>query len=377
MKKIKLMHLQVLPILSGVQNMMLMLLSGLEQDKYEITVISRGNGPLVDKVKEYGWEHISIESLSRELCLKDFLSAWKLYWIFKKEKPDIVHTHSSKTGFLGRVLAKMAGVPRVIHTTHGFPFHPYQNRISRCFYAILETYASFFSDFNVFVNLYEKELAIHKLGFNKNKALTIYNGILPFHTQKVYEESYLENDTLKIVSVLRFSKQKNIISTIKQAVKVVKRFKNVHFTFIGDGELYEECCNIVNNSFVAEISDFNPIENITLSGWVSDIPEKLLSFDVFLLNSLWEGLPISILEAMSVSLPIICSNIKGNNELVSSSNGWLIDPLDSNALENVISEILENKNILKEKGNDSLKKVTNLFHYELFISEYEKIYDRG
>ncbi|MCL2064727.1 MAG: glycosyltransferase family 4 protein [Candidatus Cloacimonetes bacterium] len=366
MKKIRLMHLQVLPILSGVQNMMIMLLSGLDQDKYEIIVVSRSQGQMVDKVKEKGWEHITINTLVRNISIKDFCAAYQMFRMFKKLKPDIVHTHSSKTGFLGRIMAKLAGVPLVIHTTHGFPFHPFQNMVINKFYILLEIFASFFADFNVFVNIYERELSIHKLGFNKKKAITIFNGIHPYKKQKSYEEAFFKNDTLNIVSVLRFSKQKNIVSTIEQAIRVVKKYQNIKFTFIGDGELFEECCLLVNKE--------EKSEQIVLCGWVSDVREKLIEYDIFMLNSSWEGLPISILEAMSVGLPVICSNIKGNNELVCDANGWLLEPNDVNSIEKVIAIILKNKILLQEKGKESLNKVTNQFHYELFISEYEKLY---
>jgi len=365
--KIKIIHLQVLPIMSGAQNMMLSLLTGLDSKKYEICVVSRGDGPLVDAVRAHGWDHIAIDSLCRELSLKDFKTAFKLFLLFKKKKPDIVHSHSSKTGFLGRIISKLCGVPLVIHTIHGFPFHPYQNGISKTCFILLESFAAFFADFNVFMNKYEREMSIHKLGFNKKKSVLIYNGIPVAPLTKTYDECFLKNDQLSIVSVARFSKQKNVISTIEQAIKVVKKHEHVLFTFFGDGELYAECQNIINKNKVSD--------RIMLHGWAENVLERLLEFDVFLLNSLWEGLSISILEAMSVGLPIICSDIKGNNELVDDHNGWLIEPYDLGALEKVISEILNNKNVLSIKGEESIKKVTKQFYYELFVNEYENLYN--
>lgn len=367
MEKIKILHLQLFPLLSGVQNMMIQLLSALNQEKYDIFVVSRSDGPLVKKVIENNWTHIPLDTLVRNLSFSDFKSAWKFYKILKDIKPDIVHTHSSKTGFIGRIVAKIAKVPLIIHTAHGFSFHPYQKPITRIFYSILESFASFFADYNIFVNIFEKELAIHKLGFNQDKTMTIYNGVKPYHKQKQYPEDFLSNDTLKIISVLRFSEQKNIVSTIEQAIKVVKKIDNVTFTFLGDGELLEVCKNIINSNSVQD--------KIILGGWSFNVLDTLLEYDVFLLNSLWEGLPISILEAMSVGLPVICSNIKGNNELVDDSNGWLTEIYDLNALEKVVLEILADKNILVQKGRESLKKVTTLFHEEFFINEYQKLYE--
>ena len=366
MNKVKILHIQLLPILSGVQNIMIKLLLGLEKEKYDIYVMSRGDGPLADKVKECGWTHIPMNCLVREISFKDFYAFYAIYRVIKKLKPDIVHTHSSKPGFIGRIVARMAKVPLIIHTIHGFSFHGYQNKISWFFCAVLETLAALFAHYNVSVNSYEKELAVHRLGFNKNKTLKIFNGIEPYHKQKIYND--IGNHTLNVVSTLRFSKVKNIIFTVEEAVKIVKNYENVNFTFYGDGELLKKCVSIVEKNHVTD--------KIIFKGWVYDIEENLLDYDVFLLNSLWEAMSIAILEAMSVGLPIICSNVKGNNELVDESNGWLINPRSVNAIEGVINEILSDKTILIKKGEQSLKKVTTQFNYELFISEYKKLYEK-
>lgn len=369
MKKIKILHLQLLPLLSGVQNMMIQLLKGLNQANYDIYVVSCEGGPLVNEVLKNNWTHIPLKNMHREISLKDFKATIELYRILNDIKPDIIHTHSSKTGFIGRIVGRIAGVKLVIHTLHGFSFHPYQSFIVRTFYQILESFAAIFADYNVFVNQFEREIALHKLGFNSKKALTIYNGIKPYKVIKSYEgiSDYSEKP-FRLVSVLRFSSQKNIVATIEQAINIVKENKNIYFTFYGYGELFDVCKNLI----IAN----NVTENIKLPGWITAIRKHLLDYDVFLLNSLWEGLPISILEAMSVGLPVIASSIKGNNELVDDSNGWLIDPKDNTALNKVIKKIIKNPLDLQQKGEQSIKKVTYVFNEEFFISKYAELYNK-
>ena len=367
MDKVKLLHIQLLPILSGVQNVMIQLLSGLEPEKYEIYVLSGSDGPLAEKVVELGWTHIPIDYFVRKLSLKDIIIFFALYEIIKKLKPDIVHTHSSKPGFIGRIVSKICKVPMVIHTIHGFPFHKYQNIFVRFLFTTLDSTAAFFSDYNVFVNKFEKEIATLRLGYSMKKAVTIYNGINPYKKTKIYSDINAKQ-ALNIVSVLRFTKQKNVIFTVKSAISIVKENNNVNFTFIGDGELLQKCIELV---LVQGLQ-----ERIVFKGWLVNIQEELLNYDVFLLNSLWEGLSLAILEAMSVGLPIICSNIKGNNELVDENNGWLIDPKNKDDLGKIILEIVSDKAKLQTKGQESLKKVTLQFQYELFIKEYKKIYEK-
>ena len=375
MKKIKLMHVQLQPLLSGVQNMMLTLLGGLEKEKYEIYVLSRGHGELVNKVRDMGFIHISLQNFVSEISWFDFHVALQLVKIFWFIKPDIVHTHSSKPGFLGRIIARLMGISLIIHTVHGFSFHAQQSGIKFWFYQKLEQFAANFAHYNVMVNNRDREYAITTLGFDPQKTITIYNGIspgkkkkYPFLRQKRFHDIN-KNDVhaLQIVSVCRFTAQKNISQTLKQATQIVKSLSGITFTFYGDGELFSECQNHVQKN--------NNTERIILKGWQNNIIAELPQYDVFLLNSAWEGLSIAILEAMSVGLPIICSRINGNLELVDQSNGWLIEPFDDKGIRNVLEEIIIDPNLLAIKGNNSYNKVTNQFHQELFISKYNQIYD--
>jgi glycosyltransferase involved in cell wall biosynthesis len=368
-RKIKLVHIQLLPLLSGVQNVMMNLLRGLKQDKYEIFVISRSDGPLVDSVIGCGWHHIALDSFERNLSPRNDIKAFlSLYKIFRKIKPDIVHTHSSKPGFLGRIVARLAGVPLVMHTIHGLPIHSDKNRFINSVYLSLDSFAGNFADYNISVNRYECELMQKKKSQIKSKYITIYNGILPYHRQKIYDDAFFADSRLRIVSVLRFSKQKNIISTIKKVINIVRKSPDIEFTFYGDGELFSKCLVLVESSGTSD--------SIKLRGWVyDDMPDVLLDYDVFLLNSSWEGLSLSILEAMSVGLPIIASDIKGNNELVDTANGWLIDLKDELSIDKVVKEIMLDKTVLLSKGMESYKKINEVFHLDLFIRHYQDIYE--
>ena len=345
--------------------MMLNLITALDPEQYEIYVISKPNGPLVEKLKESGFYYIPVPSLRRDLSLWDFVAFIKIYQICRKYRFDIVHTHSSKTGFIGRIAARLAGIPKIIHTVHGFPFHQFQPKIIQKFYIIMEKIATGFCDKVVFVNEFERELAIKDKIVKPEKAITIFNGIKIPEIQKnrFYHES---DDHFLIGSVSRFSKQKNVINLIKVAIKVCQKNNKIKFVFIGDGEDFFICKRLVNKA--------NMSQKIILEGWSNNVLERLLDFDVFLLFSRWEGLPISILEAMSIGLPIIASDIKGNNELVSEENGILIDVEDVDKLESVLIDLPNRNKDLKKWGENSRKIVSRRFNFENFIDQYEKLY---
>ena len=364
MIKIKIVHIQLLPLLSGVQNMMLSILSSLDPDKYDIYVISKSGGPMVDKVIELGYTHIPLNSLRRNISFMDVVAFASLFKIFKKYKFDIVHTHSSKTGFIGRIAARLANTPKIIHTVHGFPFHPYSKKSVKIIYTFLEKFAAHFCDFVVFVNNSERQMAIKEKIVSEKKAVTIYNGI--DYSEQVIKKQDKQN--FVIGSCLRFWEQKNIIATVDVAVKVCHENEFVKFIFIGDGSLFSEVKEMVCNAGLEE--------RILLPGWQNNVTEWFKEFDLFLLYSKWEGLPISILEAMAYGLPIVASDIKGNNELVSSDNGVLVSVDEPAKLKDVLLELYNKSDLLDTWGGNSRKLIREKFALSDFINNYLYLYEK-
>ncbi|MDY6915420.1 MAG: glycosyltransferase family 4 protein [Candidatus Cloacimonadota bacterium] len=363
MKKVA--HIQILPILSGGQRVILDILDCLPDNEYEKYVITRSGGPLVQKVTQKGYHHIAANFLFRKFSPCDLLAFFQLIYIYKKYKFDIVHTHASKTGILGRVAAKLAGVPTIYHTVHGFSFHPYQNKFLHLFYQLAEKIVAKFSDKIVFVNNYERQLAIRKNLVSKQQAITIYNGV-----EQVTNLQSNKPDDLKgffvVGSTLRFEPQKNIIDTMKVAILTAKLNSDLKFVFVGEGSLLHKARQLVRK---------NRLEHrIIFPGWQDDISSWLRSFDAFLLYSKWEGLPLSILEAMSYGLPIIASDIKGNNELVDNRNGILVSVNQIDKLVQVLRNLPDNKN-LKRWREGSIYKVKNNFSKSKFARKYRELYN--
>jgi len=363
MKEIRILHIQLLPLLSGVQNVMLNILAGLDKNKYDIYVISRSGGPLVDKLKELNIKHLPVNSLKRDFSFWDFIAFIDIFKLCKKYDFDIVHTHSSKSGFIGRIAARMAGVPKVIHTSHGYPFNKFQPLLVQILYKLCEAFAGLFCDYMVFVNNADREIAVSSNLISKQKALTIYNGIA---VPATFERQTKDKEFI-IGSSFRFWEQKNPIQTIKVAIAVCKRVEQIKFIFLGDGELLSECKKLVLDAGLED--------RITFPGWQKDVMQWLKKFDIFLLYSKWEGLPISILEAMSIGLPIVASDINGNNELVSEQNGLLFKLNEVDKLIETLISLPKRKEELILWGNQSQLIVEKKFSLKKFINSYKSIYD--
>jgi len=367
--KKRILHIQLLPLLSGVQNVMLNLITNLDSDEFEFSVISAPDGPLVNKLKELKIKHYQVPGLVRKISLKDLFVLIRIYKICRMGKFDIVHTHSSKTGFIGRISARFAGIKVVIHTIHGFPFNPFQPLPKQIFFELLEKIAAFFCDRAISVNKTERQLAIEKHIIPEKKILTIYNGIgeASPHSEIFREEFGFHKDDKIFGSVCRFSKQKNIISMIKIAIEIVEANDKIKFVFIGDGELWEDVKRMVRAK--------NLSAEILLPGWKSNVADWLAFFDVFVLYSLWEGLSLSILEAMSAGLPIIASDIKGNNELVKNGyNGFLVKIGNKDSFVKNILWISTHDRERDEMGKNSLKLVREKFALNRFIESYKNLY---
>lgn len=355
-------HLGLLPLLSGVQNVMLQILAAIEADGYKIIVASAPDGELVDEVKRRGWKHIAIPSLVREINpTKDWLACRELAKILKEEKVDILHTHSSKTGLLGRVVGRVNKVPAIIHTVHGYPFHKYQNPLLYNFYQVAEWFAGKFCDYLVSVNQEDAEIAKRVLRIPAPKVKYIPNGAIPQKQRKLFPA-----DEIVIGTLSRFWKQKNMLNTVKIAIKACQVRAELKFIFVGDGDDLSQCQNLIENAGLSE--------RILLPGWSLDKEKWLNTFDIFLLYSLWEGLPLSILEAMSYGLPIIASDIKGNRELVDSSNGYLVSPEQETELLNLLLSLPTKREELISKGLESYNKIVQNYSMDYFNERYRKLY---
>jgi len=365
MKKIKILHIQLQTLLSGVQNVMLQLLDLLPKDKFDIYVACQPTGPLVDEIKKRGFTHIPLKYIRRNLTPLDILAFIELFLMIKKYRFDIVHTHVSKTGFWGRIAARLAGVHKIIHTHHGVPYHQNQFFLARGLYMLSEMIASRFCDYVVFMNNDEYELSIKYHLVARNKAKIIYNG---FPVKEIETNSPKKaSDKFVIGNVARFEKQKNHKTMIDVAIETCKRNKDINFIFVGNGSFYEKLNKKVNMLGLSN--------RIQLVGWQKDSKVWYKKFDVYLMFTLWEGMPLAILEAMNHSLPIVASDIPGNRELVRKENGFLVSSKDKDKLVDLLTKLPQMKDKLNTMGEKSLEILKKDFNLKKFYLSYMDLYN--
>jgi glycosyltransferase involved in cell wall biosynthesis len=361
-RKKRLLHLQLLPLLTGVQNVMLDMFDALDHSEYEIYCTSAPNGPMIAELEKRKIKHIPLKLLYRAINPLDLIVFVQMILLFRRNKIDILHTHSSKTGLLGRFAGYLAGVKQIMHTNHGFAFHDFQPAIVRRIFMFLEKISSDVSDKVVYVNELQMRYAIeHKL-ICSEKAITIHNAVeLKPLTTKDYHP-----DKIVFGSASRFDKQKNLYNTLKIFIKVCNKNEKLELIIIGDGNEYEKCRKLIEESGMKD--------RISLPGFRRDRDSFYQKIDVFFLNSLWEGLPLSILEAMSRGIPVLCSDIIGNLDAVDEQVGYLSRVNDAEDFEKKVLEITGNRELITEKGLRAYKRCEERFNMRDFKNKVNQLY---
>lgn len=284
--------------------------------------------------------------------LKDIKALWELYTILKKiDGIDIIHLHSSKAGFLGRIVSFLLGKSnRTIYTPHAISFLRLDvSSQKRKIFIWMEKFASFFGGKIVACSQSEKE-AIEEQGI-KNVTF-INNGIKPLQVEKKVNTS----NKITIISVGRLSIQKNPKLFNDIALEFNDNL-NVQFIWCGDGELKSELTS----------------SNIKCTGWIErkKLENYLANADIYLSTSLWEGLPLSVLEAMSIGLPVVLSDCVGNRDLV-EDNGFLYKNKNEGIKD--IKYILNNRVIIDKYSLNSKYLFSRYFCLNKMAYNYLEIY---
>ena len=348
---------------AGAQKVVYALVKGLSNNyKNEIEIevaCGRENGMLIKELKDIGIKVHVVPNLVREISpLRDLKAYFELKEIIKEGNFDVVHVHSSKAGVLGRIAAKKCGVKKIIYTVHGWwPIEQYVG-IKRKFFILAERFAARYCDNIVFLCQKEKEKA-KKWGIGTEyQYIIIPNAILPIEnaTKGLLRNELGISEDIKIVgNVARLDPQKNPFRFLNIAKSIISHMNNVVFVWIGG--------NVVDDFYSERVEEFLKI-NKELENKVFFLPfrkdaiELMTDFDVFLLTSDSEGMPLSVLEARSLGIPVVSTDVGCVEEMVG------VTAKSDEELVKILSKTLQDQN--------------REFHvnwtYDDFVSAYYKIY---
>lgn len=359
--------------LGGAQKVALYTAEHINKNNFQEFLIT-GKGGILDEEAASKFRIYQLKNFVREVSpIKDLKTLYHIYIVLKREKPDIVHTHSSKAGILGRLAAKIAGVKTIVHTIHGYGFNETQKWYVKYLYIYIEKFWAFFTNKLIAVSKEDIKKGIKYKIAKENKFELIRAGIDTNYYKNYipspeFKKQFKKNSDTKIVSTIGpFKPQKNLKDFIKAASIVLKKNKNIIFLIIGDGEQRKELETLISN--------LNLINNIFLLGWRNDIPEILTSSDLFVMTSLWEGLPCTILEAMCCSKPVIANSVDGVKEIIQEAKtGFLVKPYDFKYTADKITYLLDHPELLKKMGINAKNSIGQEYDINYTVTQHEKLY---
>jgi glycosyltransferase involved in cell wall biosynthesis len=341
-------------------------------------MVSPSEGDMRYLAEEKGIAPYIIPELGREIRWRDDLTAlWKLYRLMHTLRPTIVHTHTAKAGMLGRLAAKLAGVPIIVHTFHGHVFHSYFSPAKTRVFLQIERTLGAFSDAIITVSPKQRtEILDYRIGHpDKVQAIGLGLELDQFvHCECVRgtlrQELQVDAATPLIGIVARLVPVKGHTYFLEAAQHVLKTFPHARFLVIGDGELRDNLEQYANNLSIRS--------QIFFLGFRRDLLEIYADLDVVMLSSLNEGLPVTLIEAMSAGKPVVSANVGGVSDLVQhEQSGFLVPPKDSKRLaEGIIQMLSLSKDERVKMGMYGRNSVYPKYHITTLVKNIETLYER-
>jgi len=363
--KLKLMQITHDLAIGGLQRVVVNLCKYIDRNKFDISVLCLRNlGEFVHEVESMG---IKVYFLPQENGT-DYFSFLKVAKILRKEKIDVIHTHNTQPFFDGTVGALLSGRKiRIVHTDHARDF-PDKRR-----YMFAEWLMSHFAYKVVGVSDHTSQNLIKYEKINPKKIVTIPNGIdgekfnISIDREAKRKELGIKNHGPIIGLGVRLTEQKGITYLLKAMPIVAKKLSDITLVIAGDGPLEE--------SLKKETLNLGLDKNVLFVGPRLDMPELLKLFDLYVLPSLWEGLPMVLLEAMAAECPIVATNVGGNGTVIKhKENGSLIEAKNTLSLANEIITVLSNSDLRKKYKEKSKKIFDAYFSAKIMSRKYEELY---
>jgi glycosyltransferase involved in cell wall biosynthesis len=309
---------------------------------------------------------------------RDWQSYRDIKRVLRKFRPDVVHTHSAKGGVLGRLAATSLGVPAVVHTVHGAPFHPYQGRGARALFRWCEWYAARKCHALVSVADAMTDLLVEARVAPREKFTTIYSGmeVEPFlaadeHRDAMRRELGFASEHVVIGKIARLFHLKGHEYVIDAAAHVVSRCPHVRFLLVGDGTLREK--------FERQIASAGLIKHFHFTGLVPPdrIPAFISAMDILVHASLREGLARALPQALIAGKPVVSFDIDGAREVViPGETGCLIAPRQVAPLADALVELANDAALRRRLGQRGRELFTEQFRHETMTRQLRQLYQR-
>ena len=379
MSQIRVAHVATIDM--SLRYLLLNQLRSIQQGGYDVVGIS-SPGPNVPAIEESGICHIAVPMTRNFTPLADFVSLWNLCRVMRRERFNIVHTHNPKPGLLGQLAARLAGVPVVVNTLHGFYFHDHMRPAWRCFYVLLEKIAARCSDVILSQNREDIGTAVEEGICSPRKIKYLGNGIdldefdparvSVADVNRTKQRLGIPASSPVVGFVGRLVAEKGILELMEAARTIRQRVPTARFLLIGPIDHDKP------DALTPKIGkDYGVADICTFTGMRHDMPELYALMDVFVLPSHREGFPRSPMEASAIGVPCVVTDIRGCREAVEQDrNGHLVPVRDSQALADAITDILTDQEKARRMGEEGRRMALERFDERLVFEKVRAEYTR-
>lgn len=362
MAKTKVLHLT--QSTGGVKTYVAHVLAYIKPEEFEFIILAPANKLFESFCSTKSIPYYCVDLERGNNLIKNLILLFRIVTIIKKEKPDIIHAHSAKGGFLGRIAAKILGI-KVIYTPHAFSYLSFSG-YKRLVFFVLERMIRNWTTLLLAISYSEANSAIIEVGFKKGLVKVVLNSI-PINTD-LPERNFTNCNHVSMIGRLTY--QKNPLLFLEIANQLCNEFSDLHFSILGAG-IHDD----LNNEIYHYLNANNLNERISIEKWgdASRSEKFLQDTDIYVSTSLFEGLPYSLLEAMHLKIPCLVTKVAGNNDVINNNeNGFAC--LSVNEFCDKIKLLLQDKKLRENIGKAGHYYVASHHNLKKNIQQIEKIY---
>lgn len=352
--------------IGGGESHVLDLVSNMNKDEFEPIVLSFTDGPMVERLQKLGIKTYVVNTL-KPFNLSTYNAVKK---IMKDEEIDILHAHGTRSLSNTIFPARSLGLP-IIYTVHGWSFHQDQKFPVRRVREISEKLLTDHVDLTISVSNSNQRDGLTRFNMKRSRVVNYGVDLNRFNPDRKFTDLRQELGIIPGKTVVgylvRMTVQKDPFTLVRAVAEVAKSTRDIQFLFIGDGDLKDQAIQLAKDLGVADMINFLPFR--------TDIPEVLNTFDIYTLPSLWEGLPIGMLEAMAMRKAIVATPVDGTKEAIThEKNGLLVPCHDHVALAQALIRLHQNKDEREAFGKNAQLTAHQTFDLNMMVVNNENIY---
>lgn len=377
----KIVHIITRLIIGGAQENTLLSCRGQRELGHDVTLITGPaigpEGSLLERAQGDGYRVIVVDEMRRAIRpWRDFRAYRRLVTLLREIRPDIVHTHSSKAGILGRRAARRADVPAVVHTIHGLAFTASTHAAVNWFYKILEKRAAPLTTRIVCVADAMREQSLAAGIGIPEQYVTIYSGMEtdpflhpPISRSQVRQSLGLNDEQIVVGTIARLFDLKGHEDLLQIAPQLCAEFPHLRFLWVGDG--------LLRGQFEAEMKRMGLRDRFNLTGMVPPqrVPELTGAMDILVHPSRREGLARALPQAALAGIPAIAYDVDGNREGIRHTiTGTILPPFDVKKLSEAIRMLLKDESLRRRMGQAGREFALGRFDAKVMVQELDRMY---